>query len=91
VSSGLARTALSNRIWIGISREWLARLIGDLAAPWAAAEEDRLLARREHARLRAAGAGPDHDLPFTDLICTTGSPRTNYRKVSTLRLPTAPL
>jgi Helix-turn-helix of DDE superfamily endonuclease/DDE superfamily endonuclease len=71
VSSGLARTALSNRIWTGISRGRLARLIGELAAPWAAAEEDRLLARREHERLRAAGAGPDHGLPFTDRVIVT--------------------
>jgi DDE superfamily endonuclease len=71
VSSGLARTALSNRIWTGISRGRLARLIGDLAVPWAAAEEDRLLTRREHERLRAAGAGPDHGLPFTDRVIVT--------------------
>lgn len=71
VSSGLARTALSNRIWTGISRQHLARLIGELAPRWTAAEEDRLLARREHGRLRAAGAGPDHDLPFTDRVIVT--------------------
>jgi DDE superfamily endonuclease/Helix-turn-helix of DDE superfamily endonuclease len=71
VSSGLARTALSNRIWTGISRGRLARLIGELAVPWAAAEEDRLLTRREHERLRAAGAGPDHGLPFTDRVIVT--------------------
>ena len=71
MSSGLARTALSNRIWTGISRGRLARLIGELAAPWAAAEEDRLLARRAHERLRAAGAGPDHGLPFTDRVIVT--------------------
>jgi hypothetical protein len=62
---------LSNRIWTGISRGRLARLIGELAAPWAAAGEDRLLARREHERLRAAGAGPDHGLPFTDRVIVT--------------------
>jgi hypothetical protein len=71
VSSGLARTALSNRIWTGISRAHLAWLIEELAGPWMAAEEDRLLARREHERLRAAGAGPSHDLPFTDRVITT--------------------
>ena len=47
MSSGLARTALSNRIWTGISR---------------------LLERRGHERLRAAGAGPDYGLPFTDRV-----------------------
>ena len=71
VSSGLARTALSNRIWTGMGRGRLGWLIGELASPWAAAEEDRLLARREHERLRAAGAGPDHDLPFTDRVIVT--------------------
>jgi hypothetical protein len=54
-----------------MSRARLARLIGELAPRWAAAEEDRLLARREHERLRAAGAGPDHDLPFTDRVIAT--------------------
>src|SRR5512142_2846153 len=71
MSSGLARVALSNRIWTGMSRARLARLIGELAPRWAAAEEGRLLARREHERLRAAGAGPDHDLPFTDRVIVT--------------------
>jgi hypothetical protein len=71
VSSGLARTALSNRIWTGMSRGRLAWLIGELASPWAAAGEDRLLARRAHERLRAAGAGPGHDLPFTDRVIVT--------------------
>jgi hypothetical protein len=68
MSSGLARTALPDRIWTGISRQHLARPIGELAAPWTAAEEGRLLERRGHERQRAAGAGPDHDLPFTDRV-----------------------
>jgi len=42
-----------------------------MAAPWAASEEDRLLERRGHERERAAGAGPDHDLPFTDRVIAT--------------------
>ena len=71
MSSGLARTALSNRIWTGVSRAHLARLIGELAPRWAASEEDRLLERRGHERKRAAGAGPDHDLPFTDRVIVT--------------------
>jgi DDE superfamily endonuclease/Helix-turn-helix of DDE superfamily endonuclease len=71
VSSGLARTALSNRIWTGISRAHLARLIGELAVPWTAAGEERLLERRGHERKRAAGAGPDYDLPFTDRVIVT--------------------
>jgi hypothetical protein len=46
-------------------------LIEEMAAPWATAEQGRLLARRGHERLRAAGAGPDHDLPFTDRVIAT--------------------
>ena len=71
MSSGLARTALSNRIWTGISRAHLARLIEELAVPWTAAGEDRLLERRGHERKRAAGAGPDHGLPFTNRVIAT--------------------
>ena len=71
VSSGLARTALSNRIWTGISRARLACLIEELAPRWVSAEEDRLLGRRGHERKRAAGAGPSHDLPFTDRVIVT--------------------
>ena len=69
--SGLARTALPDRIWTGISRQHLARLIAELAPRWTAAGEDRLLERRGHERKRAAGAGPDHDLPFTDRVIAT--------------------
>ncbi len=71
MSPGLARTALSNRIWTGISRAHLAWLIEELAPRWACAGEDRLLARRGHERLRAAGAGPSRDLPFTDRVIAT--------------------
>lgn len=71
VSSKKARTALPDRVWTGMSRGRLAGLTGELAAPWAAAGEDRLPARREHGRLRAAGAGPDHGLPFTGRVTVT--------------------
>ena len=71
MSSGLARAALSNRIWTGLSRARLGRLIQELAGPWTAAGEDRLLARRGHARLRAPGAGPDHGLSFTNRVIVT--------------------
>jgi hypothetical protein len=60
--SGLARVALSNRIWTGMSRCRLARVIEELAAPWSAAGEDRL---------RAPGVGPDHDLPFVSRVIAT--------------------
>jgi len=71
VSSKEARTALSHRIWTGIRRRRLGKLIAELAGPWQAAGEDRLRERRGHERLRAAGAGPDHDLPFTDRVIVT--------------------
>jgi hypothetical protein len=68
VSSKWARTALSHRIFTGIGR---GELIGELAGPWMAAGEDRLRVRREHERLRAAGAGPRHQLAFTDRVIVT--------------------
>jgi hypothetical protein len=52
-------------------RRTLGKLIAELAGPWMAAEEDRLRVRRDHERLRAAGAGPDHDLVFTDRVIVT--------------------
>lgn len=54
-----------------MSRARLAILIEEMAVPWTAAGQDRLLARRGHERLRAAGAGPGHDLPFTDRVIVT--------------------
>jgi hypothetical protein len=36
-----------------------------------AAEESRLRERRGHERLRAPGAGPDHELAFTDRVIVT--------------------
>lgn len=52
-------------------RRTLGRLIAELAGPWMAAEEARLRERREHGRLRAAGAGPGHELVFTDRVIVT--------------------
>ena len=54
-----------------MSRARLAALIEEMAVPWAAAGEGRLLARRGRERLRAAGAGPGRDLPFTDRVIVT--------------------
>jgi len=62
---------LSHRIFTGICRRTLGKLIAELAGPWTAAEEARLRERRDHERLRAAGAGPDHDLVFTDRVIVT--------------------
>jgi hypothetical protein len=71
VTQHLIRTALGKRIFTGLQPRRLARLIAELGDRWMAAEEDRLLGRRGHERLRAAGAGPDHDLPFTDRVIVT--------------------
>lgn len=65
------RAALSHRIFTGIPRRRLAKLIAELAVPWTAQQESRLHDRRGRDRLRAAGAGPDHDLPFVDRVIVT--------------------
>ncbi len=59
---------MSHRIFTGIRRRTLGKLIAELAGPWTAAEEARLRERRDHGRLRAVGAGPDHGLVFTDRV-----------------------
>lgn len=66
-----ARTVLSHRICTGIPRRRLGKLIAELAGPWTSKEQSRLRVRRGHDRLRAAGAGPEHDLPFTDRVIAT--------------------
>jgi len=62
---------LSKRIFTGLQPRRLGKLIAELAGDWTAAEEARLRERRGHERLRAPGAGPDHDLPFTDRVIVT--------------------
>jgi hypothetical protein len=62
---------MSHRIFTGIPRRRLARLIAELAEPWTAQQESRLHDRRGRDRLRAEGAGPNHDLPFTDRVIAT--------------------
>jgi hypothetical protein len=62
---------LSKRIFTGLQPRRLGRLVEDLAGPWVAAEEARLRERRGHDGERAPGAGPDHDLPFTDRVIVT--------------------
>ena len=71
MSSRWARTALSHRIFTGLRRRTLGKLIAELSGPWMKAGEDRLRDRRGHERKRAPGAGPDHDLPFTDRVIVT--------------------
>jgi len=62
---------LSKRIFTGLQPRRLGRLIAGLAGDWMAAEQSRLRGRRGHDRKRAPGAGPDHDLPFTDRVIVT--------------------
>jgi len=69
--STYARTVLSHPICTGISREHLGGLIVELADRWNSAEETRLWSRRGRDRLRGPGAGPAHQLPYTDRIIAT--------------------
>jgi len=62
---------LSHRICTGLPRRRLGQLIAELAGPWTAQQESRLRQRRGHARLRAEGAGPGRELPFTDRVIAT--------------------
>ncbi len=71
MSSGWARAALSHRICTGIGRRKLGELIEELAPLWLAQQESRLRDRRGRDRLCAEGAGPGHDLPFTDRVIAT--------------------
>ena len=71
VTQNLGRTALCKRIFTGLQPRRLGRLIAELAGNWTAAEESRLRERRGHERMRAPGAGPDHDLPVTDRVIVT--------------------
>jgi hypothetical protein len=71
VKSTWARAACSDSALCGISKEHLGALIEELAGAWSAARESELGERRGHARLRAAGAGPDHQLVFVDRVLVT--------------------
>ncbi len=62
---------MSHRICTGLPRRRLGKLIAELAGPWTAARESRLRDRRGRGRQRAAGAGPRHDLVFTDRVIAT--------------------
>lgn len=67
----LGRTALSKRIFTGLQPRRLGKLVADLAERWMADQESRLRQRRGHERLRAPGAGPDHELVFVDRVVVT--------------------
>lgn len=59
------RDVASGRRWSGSGSRPGVR---ELAGPWTAARESELTERRGHGRLRAAGAGPDHQLVFVDRV-----------------------
>jgi hypothetical protein len=72
VSLPWARAALSHRICTGLPRRRLGKLIAGLAGPWTAQQQSRLRERRGgRDRLRAEGAGPGRELPFTDRVIAT--------------------
>jgi hypothetical protein len=63
---------LSHRICTGLPRRRLGKLIAGLAGPWTAQQQSRLRERRGgRDRLRAEGAGPGRELPFTDRVIAT--------------------
>jgi hypothetical protein len=49
----------------------VGRLVEELAPGWLAQQESRLRERRGRDRRRAAGAGPGHELVFTDRVIAT--------------------
>lgn len=66
-----ARAALSHPAFCGLDRAHLGVLIEELADPWLGRCESGLRERRGGERKRAAGAGPDHKLVFTDRVLVT--------------------
>ena len=55
----------------GLKPRRLGKLIAELAGPWKAAEESPAARTPGSDRERARGAGPDHDLPFTNRVIIT--------------------
>ncbi|MFK4106873.1 IS5/IS1182 family transposase, partial [Streptomyces sp. NPDC019531] len=51
------RAVLAHRLFTGVSRRHIARLVEELAIPWQADLEGRRHAARGGVRKRAAGAG----------------------------------
>ncbi|MEE1767052.1 transposase [Streptomyces sp. JV185] len=62
---------MSHPAFCGLDRAHLGGLIEELANPWTARCESALRERRGGDRRRAAGAGPDHKLAFTDRVLVT--------------------
>lgn len=66
-----ARAALTHPAFCGLDRAHLGVLIEELADPWLRRCESGLRERRGGERKRAAGAGPDHKLVFSDRVLVT--------------------
>lgn len=62
---------LAHPAFCGVSRAHLGDMIEELADLWLARRESRLRERRGAERQREAGAGPKHDLVFTDRLLVT--------------------
>ncbi|MFV2118580.1 transposase family protein [Streptomyces sp. Act-28] len=62
---------MSHPAFTGISRAHLRELIKELAAPWTARCESAPRHRWGRKRERQAGAGPKHELVFTDRVLVT--------------------
>ncbi|MCG7210109.1 transposase [Streptomyces arenae] len=65
------RAVLAHRLFTGVSRRHIARLVEELATPWQANLEGRRHAARGGVRKRAAGAGARHQLVFVDRLVAT--------------------
>lgn len=66
-----AHAALTHPAYTGLSRQHLGTLIEELADPWTARSESALHQRRGGHRRGKGGAGPKHELIFTDRIVVT--------------------
>ncbi|MBM7167579.1 hypothetical protein JQK87_03970 [Streptomyces sp. G44] len=62
---------MSPPAFCGFDRPHLGYVIEELADPWTARCESALRERRGGDRRRAADAGPDHTVVFTDRVLVT--------------------
>ncbi|MCX5323659.1 hypothetical protein ACWGDS_41790 [Streptomyces sp. NPDC055059] len=62
---------MTDPAFCGVSRAHLGDVIEELADLWLARRESELRERRGAERQREAGAGPKHDLVFTDRLLDT--------------------
>lgn len=67
----IKRSVLAHRVFTGLSRRHLARLVEELAEPWQAGVEGRHHAARGGSGRRAVGAGTRHQLVFIDRLTAT--------------------